>query len=157
MGGSMIGMGVGIGLIFPVVLGLFNLPITNYMTGAVGMTPAALQNLGNGSTNTAPDSTSGILYTILNSVLVAVLGPAVGTIYAAGATTGGSVFFTGLVGLFIGVAPGLNFVTTVLFDPFLQFFLIIFDIIIVYTAANNVANLLGGSITPGLGRTFRLV
>ncbi len=58
-------------------------------------------------------------------------------------TSGGSIY------------PTLNFIVDVSLDQIIQFLLFAFDIIIGFAVTNGIANLLGGKITPGVGR-FKL-
>jgi hypothetical protein len=141
LGGTLIGMGIGIAIIFPLVLVLFNLPVTTYLVGAVTPPPNLL--------NTDPSTVCG--GTATPCYIVAVALQKVGS-----CATLSSAFCIGLLGSFVGgIYPALNFFTYTLFDPILQFILILLDILIVFTMSNNIANLLGGSITLGIGR-FKL-
>ena len=138
LGGTLIGIGIGAAIIFPMVLLIFNLPITNYIGGVVSPDTTVLNP-------TTACAGAGVVCNYLASAL------------NTGINAASNSFLIGLLGALIGggVYPALNFVTYTMFDPILQFVLILFDIFIVFTVSNNIAALLGGKITLGIGK-FKL-
>jgi hypothetical protein len=153
MGGTLIAMGIGIAIIFPIVLLTVNLPVTNYISGSLF---TSMQGSGTSSTTYTIASAivpgGGIISTFISAAIaIAFPGSSGGT----GSALFSQPLIAGFAGMFTGVYTGLNFVTYWLFNPLLQFLLIVADVIIVYTLSNNIARLLGGSITLGLGK-FKL-
>lgn len=145
MGGTMIGIGIGLALIFPIVLIGFNLPVTNYISGALGIPSPSSQTC------------SQVVTGLLGKAMCAVTSMAGISPTATGSTIAGDVtaFLVGLVGPFTGVYAALNLMSYYLFNSILQVLLLIIDIVIVYTAADTIAGLLGGKITLGIGK-FKL-
>ncbi len=183
IGGTLIALGIGISIVYPVLLLGLNLPVTNYIYGLTSTS-------GPGSSS-CPGIFPGLicsLWTGFNNIVNAVIGVNAGNV-ANGATggvfggtgiialafgthaissipnaavLGGAGFWTGLLGPFggygngSGIFPALNFVIDNSLDQIVQFILFILDIIIGYATVNGIAGILGGKITLGIGKRFRL-
>ena len=171
IGGTLIAIGIGISIIYPVLLLALNLPVTNYI---FSITSAARP----GSTSSCPFSASGLacklwsgLAQIMNTVsgymtgTTGIMALSFGTNAAsslAGATAlAGQGFWTGVPGCRAygngsGIFPALNFVIDHSLDQIVQFILFVLDIIIAYAMVGGIAQILGGKLTLGIGKKFTL-
>ena len=141
IGGTMIAIAIGTAIVYPTVILLLNLPVTNYFTGTLQL-PTFSQS---GSTQLGGFSSVSSLFSMLeNSVNVGN--------FRISELSYNEPFWTGFIGSLDSIYPSINFITYELMNPLIQFFLNIFDIIIVLIITSNIAQMLGGSLTPGLGR-----
>lgn len=176
IGGALIAYGIGAAIIYPTLLVVFNLPVSNYF---YSFQPANQQQatcsamLGSGVT-------SALLCTALNAVISfeeGAVGFFTGTIpttlafgtfatassgsqFTGVAVAGGQGFLTGFLTPLVptnagGIYPSLNFVIDTMVGPILQFILLILDLMIGIIAADGIARLLGGRLMPGFG-SFKL-
>ena len=162
LGGTLIALGIGISVIYPMVLVGFNLPITDYMF--------TLSNAGIGTTS-CPSGLQGVFCKLWNSILAVVSslpGIETGTypllisfganpnniaVSSVASIAAGQGFWVGLGGPFVnGIFPELNFVIDNTFNQMVQALLFVMDIIITYAATDGIARLMGGKITLGVGR-----
>jgi hypothetical protein len=136
LGGTFIAMGIGLCLIYPSLLVLVNMPITNYLNNvlhppvnqpATHNYPAILsyvQDIITGITN------------LLGKTFLATVG----------------AFYTGFYTPEFGIYPVLNFSTYYAIGDVLQFILIAVDLLIGIIATDNIAKLMGGSVKLGIGK-----
>lgn len=165
VGGSMIALGIGLAIVYPVLLIGFNLPVSNYMY--------TLTAPGATSVSACPFSYQ-LFCTVLWTPLVSIVGFVTGStpvtllfgtssFSTAGITAANSGFFTGLLGPFglipgtssQGLFPALNFVVDNSLNSIVQFLLFILDIIIGVAITQGIAGLMGGKIQLGIGQ-FKL-
>jgi len=172
IGGTLIALGIGMSIVYPVLLLALNLPATNYIYGITTSTPGQ-------ASSSCPSGFSGLICKlwsgfakIIDAAVGATLGGtgAVGLAFGTnaassfGGTTslGGVGFWTGLLGPLgfygsgKGIFPALNFVVDNSLDQIVQFILFVLDIIIGYAIINGIANILGGKVTLGIGKRFKL-
>ncbi|MGI0100534.1 MAG: hypothetical protein ACREBH_02340 [Candidatus Micrarchaeaceae archaeon] len=158
IGGTMIAIGIGIAIVYPVVLIGFNLPVTNYMFTLSSAITAP---------SSCPNGLGFIFCTLWNSALSLiqnVAGFVGGTVpltiafgsngaVASSATLFTNGLWTGFSGPFSnGIFPELNFVINNTFTQVVQALLFVLDIIIVYAATDGIASLMGGSMRLGIGK-----
>ena len=159
LGGTMIAIGIGLSIVYPTLLIAFNLPISNYMftftSQAYGVTtcnlfPTLFCGLVNSMVSTVSSFTGFVTGTLPLTLGFGTNIPSVSTISGYG-------FYTGLFSPLTngGIFPSLNFAIDNSLMQVVQFILFILDIIIGYVITNNIARLLGGKITLGVGR-FKL-
>ena len=140
IGGTLIAISLGVAIVYPTVVLLLNLPVTNYFTAMLQL-PNYSQT---SSTQLGGFKSAGGLFSMIEKSNN-VLGFKISSIK-------NDPFITGFFGSLDSIYPSLNFLTYELMNPLLQFFLNIFDIVIVIVITGNIAQMLGGSLTPGLGR-----
>lgn len=168
IGGTLIAMGLGIALIWPSLLVLFNAPVSNYFyrllttynTPTSGPIPLTLAGTG-GSCNPAE---FGIITPVCNELAnkggvlpdLAHLG---GAEVPIPYDSGNPLDYTLLVLSSINSIHGiLNYIIHVTLYLIFQFyFLFIIDLIVIYSATDGIAKLLGGTIRLSLGRKLSLV
>ncbi len=153
IGGTLIALGIGTAIVYPALLLLMNLPLTNFIAPPVqtGTTPpfncatitngVASASLTCGFLNSAVSTTQSYLSSIPNSQ------PLTNNIqYAL------SGFVAGVSSL-TSIYPALNFITSQMYINLIyQFILSILDIIIGFTITQNIAKMLGGNVKLGIGR-----
>ncbi len=177
IGGTMIAIGIGLAIVYPILMIGFNLPVSNYIY-------AITSPGGTSSTSTCPFSI-GLFCTLwsgINSLagsFVVSGGTALGGVpqtpitnvmqFAFGSSTPsntalvGQGFWTGLLGPFgfyghgSGIFPALNFVIDNSINQIVQFILFVLDLIIGIATVSGIAVILGGKLTLGIGKRFKLV
>ena len=142
IGGTMIGIGIMISLIFPSLLLLFNIPVSSLM---VGPTPTAQPAYSCSSSN--------YVYCLILNFISATTNTVLGAIQAmgysfTGAEYGLATFFSSPPSIF----PALNYITGEVEQVILQFILLILDIIVTITIGNSIAKMLGGRVRLGIGK-----
>ncbi len=142
IGGTMIGIGIMISLIFPSLLLLFNIPVSSLM---VGPTPTAQPAYSCSSSN--------YVYCLIMNFISATTNTVLGAIQAmgysfTGAEYGLATFFSSPPSIF----PALNYITGEVEQVILQFILLILDIIVTITIGNSIAKMLGGRVRLGIGK-----
>ena len=142
IGGTMIGIGIMISLIFPSLLLLFNIPVSSLM---VGPTPTAQPAYSCSSSNYVYCLIMNFISTTTNTVLGAI--QAMGYSFT-GAEYGLATFFSSPPSIF----PALNYITGEVEQVILQFILLILDIIVTITIGNSIAKMLGGRVRLGIGK-----
>ncbi len=140
IGGTLIAIGLTLSLIYPFVLVAFNVPVTSAINKLVTFN------------NGAPQSCS---------INVLVIGDAICWIF-----TSFTSVFSGSIAYVTGLGAGITSLTSIYpafdgiqyytFNIGLQFILTLLDVVIVVTAAQNIAKMLGGSIRLGLGGRLKL-
>lgn len=175
IGGTMIAIGIGISIVYPALLVGFNLPVTNYMY-SIKPAPAssAACPFAGGPAGLLCQFWSGITGLINSAASTIFLGVgtsasttspiqiAFGTNLPAATLTASDTqmaqgFWTGLAGPFAnGIFPALNFVIDNSLNQIVQFILFVFDIIIGVALTNGIASLMGGKLTLGIGKRFKL-
>ncbi len=141
IGGTLIAIAIGTAIVYPTIILLFNLPVTNYFTETLQLPTFS----ASGSTQLGSFSSADSLFSILeNNVNI---GSS-----KLSQLSYDEPFWTGFIGSLDSIYPSINLITYELMNPLIQFFLNIFDIIIVLIITGNIAQMLGGSLTPGLGR-----
>jgi hypothetical protein len=150
IGGTLIGVGIGISLVYPVLLLTLNMPVTSYFSYVYATMPTQQNSWcpsGIGCTillNVLSAGGSGLGYGMLESII--------GTqnsnyaAYSNGFTTGYNIN---------SIFPAMNFVTAYASDLALQFILFVLDLVIAIVAANTIARPLGGAVKLGIGK-FKL-
>ncbi len=172
IGGTMIAIGIGLAIVYPIILVGFNLPITNYIYSLTAPTPPP---------STCPFSSyllcqlwSAVSYVAQQPIQAAATAAATGTGLATGtipvtlafgasaasnlaiATASGSGFWIGVGGPFVnGIFPALNFVIDNSLMQIVQFILFVLDLIMAVAITNGIAGLMGGSLRLGVGK-FKL-
>ena len=164
IGGTLIALGIGASIIFPVMLLAVNNTITSYFVPtlqAPGPPSTCSQSGLNGGTQWLCTFFSQVISTVFNP-LASIALASFGTVQYAGSGTncaGGTYrnpaydgFNAGENVLFSGSMPILNvmfyYLTPLMFD----FILLIFDLILGYAVVQGIAKLLGGSVRLGFGK-----
>ncbi len=142
IGGTLIAIGIGVGILYPSVLLFFNYPISSML----------LSNLPTYSQTSLSYSGSNLLESLLvgivNTVSSWFSGFAAGT---AGVSDGLSSFFYDNL---YGVMNGINYY---LLFSLSQIILFVLDLMIVYPATDAIAKMLGGTIRLQLGGRMKLI
>lgn len=137
LGGTLLAIGVALSLLYPTVLVTINTPISNFMSGIVSQPISAGCSI-NGA------GPFGWLIDIALGVFCSVETVAV---YSVGVGAG----LSGIVSIY----PAFNGIFSYIFPLVVQFVLFVLDIIIVYTIAQEIAKMLGGTLRLGFGK-FKL-
>jgi hypothetical protein len=160
LGGSFIAIGIAIGLIFPALLVLFNLPIQNYIMPLIF-------NQSQSAQYKSPSLPCN--YLTFNFFEDIVCGPAkvgfeISSLYLISPQAGHPQyvnafdhgFNSGLASLFNNnggsIYAPINFINFYAYADILQFILFIFDIVITVVIAGAIAQLLGGKLSLGVGK-----
>ncbi len=151
IGGTMLAIGISISLVFPALLLMFNLPISNYLP-SIEPTPITLAcNFATNTASTGVNIASGFLDITLCTPVNAVL-------------TVVSVFTGGTYGIYgfdagwhtvlptASIFPSLNLILGYVFPLVIQLILLIFDIVITFAVGDAIARMLGGSLKLGIGK-----
>jgi hypothetical protein len=152
LGATLIALGLGIAVVYPSILLLFNLPVSNYMYATLGL-PVLSQQVTQPANQiqqipaNVPSQISSILNTVTTSSAFSWLKTLLTT--QASLSIG---LFTPLVSYY----PSINFLLTTELNPLVQLLLNVFDIIIFVVITSDIAKLLGGSLSFGIGQ-IRLV
>jgi hypothetical protein len=141
LGGTFIAMGIGLSLIFPTMLVVFNMPVTNYIKAAVlGSPPTA--STSQQSFTPATGFIQGAISTVIKPILNVLSGVViVGEGYGIGLFT--SIF---------GIYDVFNFAMYYSLISILQFILLVIDIVIGIILTGDIARILGGSVKLGIGK-----
>jgi len=150
LGGTMIAGGITLSLIFPTLLMVFNLPVTNFLApltvSSYLAAPTSCPSVGSGNPT----------YVILNGLVCALYTGFFDIIGAAGSWISGSQgFFAGLGTFFASspsIYPAMNFITNYALMALIQFILLIFDVIIAAAIGDSIAKMLGGTLSLGIGK-----
>ena len=141
IGGTMIGIGIMIALIFPSLLLLFNIPISSFIVGPSAPASSAYSCSGN------------YIYCLIMSFVHTTTTTILGAIGAMGYSLTGAGY--GLATFFASppnIFPALNYITGEVEQVILQFILLILDIIITIVVGNSIARMLGGNVRLGIGK-----
>ncbi|MCL5092418.1 MAG: hypothetical protein M1364_02025, partial [Candidatus Marsarchaeota archaeon] len=141
IGGTMIGIGIMISLIFPSLLLLLNIPVSSFIVGP--STPASASY----------SCSSPYIYCLIMSFVHATTSTILNSIKAMGYSFTGAEY--GLATFFAAppsIFPALNYITGEIEQVILQFILLILDIIITITVGNSIAKMLGGNVRLGIGK-----
>lgn len=161
LGGTLIAVGIGLAIVYPLILVGFNLPITNYIYSLTvaqqtqatcpSALPYLLCNFWNAAIftiNAVPGYVTGGLPLTIGFGIV-LPSPHELNLAASG-------FWIGVFGPFInGIFPALNFVVADTFSQLVQFLLFGLDIIIWVALVQGLARVLGGELKLGVGK-FKL-
>lgn len=149
IGGTLIAFGIGISLIWPSVIVLFNAPVSNFFSSYLTVhgsypTTGTCDSLGlissvcNGLSNLVYFETYSIIPTSTSSNIINPFLIALSTLY--------SIF------------PALNYMLqNLIYIIFQIFILFIFDLVIAFTITDNIARLLGGSINLKVSKKLKLI
>jgi hypothetical protein len=146
IGGTLIALGIGIAIIWPATLVLFNIPVSNFFYGYLSL---------HGETPTSACSSLGLLSTICSGLSeYSYFSPSIAlTSSAVSSITPFSIALSSLSSIY----PGLNYILQNTLYIILQvFILFIFDLIIAYTITENIAKTLGGSLDLSLTNRLKL-
>ncbi len=135
LGGTFIAMGIGFCLIYPALLVLVNIPITNY-----------LNNILHPPANYLPTQKYPTVFSFVENILSNLANLVVKDFGAFGA------YLIGLYSPTFGIFTVLNISTYYAVGDILQFILIAIDLLIGIIATNNIAKLMGGSVKLGIGK-----
>jgi hypothetical protein len=166
LGGSAIALGIGMAIIYPGILVLFNLPLSNYIytfTLAQSQLPGSgcpftttlVCQIWDGFTSSLISSIPGTsiastAFSLYNPIVLLDFGQFGASSAAISAWNTG--FNLGLISPLASgsIYPSLNFIIDNMIGSILQFILIALDIMIGLILANSVASMLGGQLTLGL-------
>lgn len=158
IGGTLIAFGIGVAVVWPSILILFNAPVSSYFCNLVGtgfctITGPTAASIAPGAQNSCPTSSLiGLVCSSITSWL--------------GTGSGSSVSFNGsILSLFPtawlsidSLYPGLNLLIQYNLYLIMQFFVLsVLDLMIFYALTDNIARMLGGTIKISLGRKLKLV
>lgn len=141
-GATFIAFGIGVSLVYPALLLFFNMPLTQYLVPPV--TSVGIP--------TFTCSTSG-----LNYLLCVSMNTAIGDINSWFSTLTDFAYIgwglgNGLLSI-LSIYPAFNMLLSQAFmNLILQFILFVFDLIIGYVVVQNIASILGGKVSFGIGR-----
>jgi hypothetical protein len=157
IGGTLIGLGVTMSIVYPVLLLALNLPVTSYFSYVY----APMQSGAGAGCSGFSCFLEDILSTLVSmggswiglGMLSAVIGSNMNTTaYLTGYNIG--IYGTNLNGI-NSIFPAMNFVTTSTSDLVVQFILFVLDLMILLVIANAIAKPLGGTVRFGIGK-FKL-
>jgi|GEM_PF-1969815 hypothetical protein len=156
IGGTLIAFGIGIAVIWPAILILFNAPVSQYFCGAVGTNFCTVVGAV-GQTNSQPATwtQSSICQTnMLGSVC-----DSLSTWINGLSGWGNVIYYFGAAWHSIdSVYPGLNLMIQYNLYLIMQFFVLsVVDLMMFYALTDNLARMLGGTIKISLGRKLKLV
>jgi len=142
IGGTLIAIGIGVGIVYPSLLLLLNYPVTSMLTNALPVySSTSLQYSGS-------NILESLLVDIINTVRNWFSGVAAGT---TGVSEGlGSFFYNNLY----GVMNGINYY--MLFS-LMQIILFVIDLMIAYPITDAIAKMLGGTIRLQIGGRMKLI
>ncbi len=145
-GGTLIALGIGIAIIWPATLVLFNIPVSNFFYGYLSV---------HGETPTSSCASLGLLSTICSGLSeYSYYSP---SIALASAGVSSIAPFSIALSSLSSIYPGLNYILQNTLYIILQvFILFIFDLIIAYTITENIAKTLGGSLDLSLTNKLKL-
>ncbi len=162
IGGTLIGIGITIALVYPLLLLVLNLPVTNYFHFIFASQLSASTATCAGAFGSSV-LVSDIACTVISDIRGAVsivpfllMETVVGVqnanfaAYSQGVTLGLSIVNMNTI------IPVMNFITSYTADLMFQFILFFLDLIISMVVANAIARPLGGSVKFGIGK-FKLV
>jgi hypothetical protein len=162
IGGTLIALGIGIAVVYPAMLLVFNLPVSNYLYATLGL-PVLSQQTSSANTLTAsqtqPQSCSASNSNSANSncipgqasTLLNFVTPFFSRLFTAAYS-----FWIGFYTPLLSVYPTMNFLVNIELNPIIQFLLNVFDIIFFVVITTDIAKLLGGSLSFSIGQ-IRLV
>ena len=141
-GATFIALGIGVSLVYPALLLFFNMPLPQYLVPPVTTVAAP----------TFTCSTSG-----LNYLLCVSMNTAINDINSWFSTVTDFAYIAwglgnGLLSI-SSIYPAFNMLLSQAFmNMILQFILFVFDLIIGYVIVQNIASILGGKVSLGIGR-----
>ena len=151
IGGTLIAIGIGVTIVYPTLLLVFNLPITNYLAFIIPISQPTVQCPFSGlmcilfiATTIVTGAIAGLPLSFLLSNTNPLVIVQMGTAFLNGLNIG---FF----GSFDSIFPALNFMVSYTLNIILQFALFAFDLVIGLSVTNEVAKVLGGRIRTQLG------
>ncbi|MGC8710337.1 MAG: hypothetical protein ACP5RF_01880 [Candidatus Micrarchaeia archaeon] len=130
IGGTLFAFGIGLAIVYPTLIVVFNMPVNNIISQQV--IPQSVLSCS------LPGS--GILGTFICGI-VSIAGGIVGTFSSIGTYVGATT----------NIYDGLNITTPAFIYLFAQFMLFIFDLMIAYPIIDSIAKALGGTIRMNLG------
>jgi hypothetical protein len=158
IGGTLIAIGITVSLIYPMLMLVLNLPVTNYFNYVFTSASSSSSCSGSDLICNFFQDVSQAIDTAINAVPIALMGDVLGS-QNAWSTANIQAYNNGAnVGLdnVNSIFPAINFITDNTSNLVLQFVLFFLDMIIALIAANTIAKPLGGSVKLGLGK-FKLV
>ncbi len=164
IGGTLIATGIGLALVYPCLLLLVNMPVSNYMYAfsysqtlsnscpfASGLMCKGWNAITSMIASTSP---GGIGFTKFPLAVALGSGPA-SNAKIVGAM--GSGFLVGLTTpLTSGIFPTLNFITDNMLGMILQFILVAIDLLVGLIITGAVTQTLGGKVKLGIGKKLSL-
>lgn len=153
IGGTLIALGIGTAIVYPALLLFMNMPITSYIAppvSAATSAPFACPNINTGSVTTTLfcDLLTGVVSQVQTIITPVSLNSPLANNFQY-ATQG---FLAG-IGSITSIYPALNFLTSAMYiNLLLQFILAILDVVIGFIVTQNIAKILGGNVTLGIGR-----
>jgi hypothetical protein len=158
LGGTFIALGIGSALVYPSLILLVNIPITNYLAPVPPAATAPQTPCPKGLTQVMckgiTEATSYITNLFSSSSAIG----SVGLGYSAGSSSAGALgpigvgFAAGILS-FASIYPAFNLVLSQGFiNIALQFVLFIFDLIIGVVITQDIGKILGGKVSFGVGR-----
>lgn len=166
IGGTLIAIGIGLAIVFPAVLVMFNGVVMNYLVQAIAIQPPYVnQSLGTGFGGSSPcpfSSSFGFVGTtfcdtslILPPLSLHLTSIQSGIVFTAtddspGYLNGANVFSDFAVYQYMDIMLALVSYIVV------QLFMITLDLVIVYSITDSIARALGGSVRLQLGSKLRI-
>ncbi len=140
VGGTLVALGIGIAVIYPATLAVFNAPVSSLIqNGLAWPTPAP-----------PAYSSQPFWLSIYTGTVGSIVGGIIGSnaIYAPGYTAG--------MASFSSIYPGVNGIVNHSIYSIAQLLLFIVDLMVVYPLVDSLASLLGGTIRLQLGGKLKL-
>jgi len=150
LGGTMLAWGITLSLIFPTLLMVFNLPVTNFLA------PLTVPSYLAAPTSCPSVGSGNLTYDILNGLVCALYTGFYAIINNAVSWIAGSQGFLAGLGTFFAsspsIYPAMNFITNYALMALIQFILLIFDVIIAAAIGDSIAKMLGGTLSLRVGK-----
>ncbi len=155
IGGTLIALGIGLCIILPSVLLLFNYPITNALTSAI---PLVYSNPNNNlpSYSCPFSSVSGTFGFILKFGCILFPATYLVSILPLGSNYVGQIGFSSAVFNTNAIFYYMNYIVNYGAYVIVQLLLLVMDIIIIYPLVNETAKMMGGTIRLQIGGKLRL-
>jgi len=136
VGGTLFAFGVGLSIVFPLLIILINVPLTTILCNTLGQSPSC-SSTSSQSTTTGNGVLSGIVNTLLTSIL-------------------GMYYLDSALPLTISIYPALNIYAPYFMFLFAEFVFLLIDLMIWYPLVDSIAKSLGGTIRLELGGRLRI-
>ncbi|MGC8479246.1 MAG: hypothetical protein ACP5M9_01070 [Candidatus Micrarchaeia archaeon] len=151
IGGTLLAFGIGIALVWPSMLVLFNVPVSNFFYGYFST---------NNLTPTTSCSSLGLISVVCNAInsFGYYVPEAALSSVAYGSFTNQINSFSIAFSTLSSIYPGLNYILQNSLYLIIQvFILLIFDLVIAFTITDNIAHILGGSIRLSVTNKLKLI
>ncbi len=147
LGGSLLALGIGVAIVYPSLLLILNLPVSQL----IAPIPTLPMSTYVTSCNTGSLSIIGILYYFFDwtSGFISQVFSGVSSLANPNVMAGAQAGTNSLACIY----PAFNFITSpVYFNLVVQYILFVLDLVLAIVISQNIARVLGGRLTLGVGR-----